>query len=818
MTRYLHKITRRRFLSQSALTAVLFKGRSVWASGAEGGEEASNSKDTVFFEQPAATWPDAIPVGNGRLGGMVFGNPWHERIQLNEETIWDGERRDRNNPLAGEAVPKIREMLFDGQVKQAQALALENVIARPPRLPVYQTLGDLWLDFPSAPETSDYRLQLDLDRAIVTTRFSSKGVRYRREVFCSAPDQLLIVRLTSDGRGKLNFGLRLDRPGNSETVALGQNRLAITGQALPVNDNPGSPYKESQAGIRFRGELLAHVEGGKCSAVRNQLQIEAATAATLFFAAATDFRVKDMAAACGAYLGAARTPFDELKRRHLRDYQSFYRRCDLRLLDTPDPLQDMPTDKRMQRIKNGEEDVHLLPIYFQFGRYLLISSSRPGTLPANLQGIWNESVTPPWGSKFTVNINTEMNYWLAEPTNLSDLHPQLFDLLESTCAAGSVTAQKYYKARGFVVHHNTDIWGDGVPIDGITSGIWAMGAHWLAMHLWQHYEYSGDLDFLRLRAYPTLRQLALFLLDYLVPSPSGYLMSGPSLSPENSYRLPDGSSASLCMSPTMDVEITRAIFKRVADASTLLGVDAELRAQVEAAAAKLPPFKIGKAGTLQEWFEDYAEVEPGHRHMSHLFALHPDDQITPQHTPELARAARAVLDRRLANGSGSTGWSRAWMVNLFARLGAGNECHKNLMLLLRLCTRPNLFDICGLKDTSPFQIDGNLGGPAGMAEMLLQSHSGIVRLLPALPSEWPSGSFRGLRARGGLEVDLMWRGERASSATLRCSLATRHTLAAPPGQKIANVSLNGRDLALTPIEGGVSFSAQSGETYEVHFS
>ena len=578
MTRYLRTLTRRRFLSQTALAAALLKSRSAWASATDSTEDGSNSGYTIFFEQPAATWPDALPVGNGRLGGMVFGNPWHERIQLNEETIWDGERRDRNNPQAGEAVPKIREMLFAGHVLEAQDLAAQDMIAQPPRLPCYQTLGDLWLDFPNVTETSDYRLQLDLDQAIVTTQFTSDGVRYKREVFSSAPDQMLIVRLTSDGKGKLSFRVRLDRPMSSQTVALGQNRLTITGQALPVNDNPKSPFKERQTGIHFRGELLAHTEGGRCRAEGMQLQIEAATSATLFFTAATEFRVADMAAACGTYLDAAHIPFDELRRRHIRDYQSYYRRCDLRLLDTPDPLRDMPTDRRMQRIKGGkeeggEEDVHLLPIYFQFGRYMLISSSRPGTLAANLQGIWNESVDPPWGSKFTVNINTEMNYWIAEPTNLGDLHSQVFALLESTRAAGSVTAQKYYKARGFVVHHNTDIWGDAVPIDGVPSGIWAMGANWLSLQLWQHYEYSGDLDFLRQRAYPTLREVALFLLDYLTPSTSGYLMSGPSLSPENRYRMPDGTKASLCMSPTMDVEITRAVFKRVVDASTLLGVD-----------------------------------------------------------------------------------------------------------------------------------------------------------------------------------------------------------------------------------------------------
>lgn len=818
MNRPRHAITRRRFLSQTALTGAALRAAHGWAESSSPEDSEPESSCTMFFAQPAATWPDALPVGNGRLGGMVFGDPQHDRIQLNEDTIWDGERRDRNNPNASAAVPKIRELLFDGNVHEAEQLALADMIAHPPRLPCYQTLGDLWLDFPDVTTAQDYRLALDLDKAIVTTQFTFNGVHTTREVFSSAPDQILVVRVAVSHKGSLNVNLRLDRPGSFETVASGPNRLVITGQALPVNDNPGSPYKERQTGVRFRGELLVRTEDGTCSAEGNQLHITDATAATLFFVAATECRVRDMAAACSAYLESSRIPYAELRRRHIRDYRSYFRRCDLQLMGTPDPLRDMPTDQRMQRIKDGADDVQLLPIYFQFGRYMLISSSRPNTMAANLQGIWNESVDPPWGSKYTVNINAEMNYWIAERTNLGDLHPPLFDLLDSTRSAGALTAQKYYKARGFVVHHNTDIWGDAVPIDGIQSGIWAMGANWLALHLWEHYEYSGDLNFLRTRAYPVLRETALFLLDYLVLSPSGYLMSGPSLSPENSYRLPDGSKASLCMSPTMDVEITRAVFARVMDSSKLLGVDADLRNQIHAALAKLPPYKIGKAGNLQEWFEDYAEVEPGHRHISHLFALYPDSQITPQGTPELARAARVVLDTRLANGSGSTGWSRAWIINCFARLGDGDQCHHNLMQLLRLCTRHNLFDVCGLKANAPFQIDGNLGAPAGIAEMLLQSYGGIIRLLPALPSAWSTGNVRGLRASGGLEVDVIWNNGRASHANLRSSLTKHHALAVPAGQQVVAITSRGAAVHLTRDKEIVRFSSTPGETYHVQIA
>src|SRR6185312_57308 len=398
-----------------------------------------------------------------------------------------------------------------------------------------------------------------------------------------------------------------------------------------------------------------------------------------------------------------------------------------------------PTDVRLEHLKSGGNDPGLFPLHFQFGRYLLISSSRPGTLAANLQGIWNESVDPPWGSKYTVNINAQMNYWLADRANLADLHTPLFDLVDSTRAAGTRIAKTYYNARGLVAHHNTDIWGDAGPIDTLGGGIWAMGDAWLVTHFWDHYLYTGDTTFLRNRAYPRLKEVATFLLDYLVESPqgtadAGHLTTGPSCSPENAYRLPDGKSAHLCMGPTMDIAITRAIFAQTTEAAKLLHLDEPLRAQIAAAASRLPAYKIGHNGGLQEWPEDYPETEPGHRHISHLWGLYPNDQITLRGTPALAEAARKTLDLRLAAGGGSTGWSRAWIVNCYARLEDGDRCHQQLLELLKLSTRDNLFDVCGIKANSVYQIDGNLGGPAGMAEMLLQSHGGIVRLLPALPS------------------------------------------------------------------------------------
>jgi alpha-L-fucosidase 2 len=593
----------------------------------------------------------------------------------------------------------------------------------------------------------------------------------------------------------------------------------MTGEAVPVKPTLDPTTQEHHVGVKFRAELLATADDGRIAAERKALRIQNASSVTLFVAAATSFRTDDMTSACAKYLAAASKPYDVLLTRHVEDYRSYFDRAEIQLLDSSDALANVATDKRIQKIKAGGEDVHFLPTYFQYGRYMLISSSRPGTLAANLQGIWNESLDPPWGSKYTVNINAEMNYWIAERTNLSDLHTPLFDLIDSTRAAGAVTAKKYYNARGFVVHHNTDIWGDSVPVDHVQAGIWPMGAAWLVLHLWDHFEYSGDMTFLKQRAYPRLREISEFLLDYLVKAPDDTLVTGPSQSPENQYRLPDGSKASLCMAPAMDIQITRAVFDRVARSSKLLGVDAELREQVTAATKRLPPFKISKTGMLQEWNEDYAETEPGHRHISHLFALYPDDQITPRTTPELANAARASLKGRLDHGGGSTGWSRSWIINCYARLEDGDAAYDSILQLIRQSTRHNLFDVCGLKENSPFQIDGNLGGPAGFAEMLLQSHGGVVRLLPALPSAWPAGSFRGLRARGGLEVDCRWRDKKVIEATLRATLGGDVRLAAPAGQHLTRVTQDGKTLKLTPEANGLtSFAARSGQTYVCTFA
>jgi alpha-L-fucosidase 2 len=594
------KWSRRRFLHNAAVSSAAFAGRAPLRALA--GEAGEPSGPVIFFEQPAATWPDALPVGNGRLGAMVIGNPAKERLQLNEETVWDGERRDRNNPQAARSV-EVRNLLIAGKVHEAEALAAEVMMGVPDRLPVYQTLGDLWLDFDDvSANVTAYRLELDLDRAIVTTRFTAGDAQWTREVFSSAPRNVIVARI--ECTRPIALTLRLDRPAHSETRSAGRDGLVMTGAARPVKPTADSATQERQAGVAFRAEIRAIAEGGAIHALDDALRIENARAVTLVLTAATDFRERDasaMAATCARNLRAALgLSYERLRAEHIADYRGYARRADLQLLDGPDPFRSLATDKRIMRVKDGAEDPGLIATYFRFGRYMLISSSRPGTLPANLQGIWNESLDPPWGSKFTININTEMNYWMAEGANLADLHPQLFDLLDSTRACGAETAKKYFNARGFLVNHNTDLWGDSVPVDHVQAGIWPMGAAWISLHLFSHYAYSLDKTFLRERAYPRIKEISEFFLDYLVDAPDGTLQSGPSQSPENKYRLPDGSSASLCMSPAMDTEIIRAIFDRVERMSRILGIDEDLRAQVTAASKRLPPFKVGKTGALQE--------------------------------------------------------------------------------------------------------------------------------------------------------------------------------------------------------------------------
>jgi alpha-L-fucosidase 2 len=747
-------LTRRQAMKLGAAGAVL--AQAGWTATARAdstapGEVRAAGDLALWYDEPAgADWLRALPIGNGRLAAMVFGNTDTERLQLNEDTVWAGGPHDYSNPRGAGALAQIRQQVFANQWTQAQDLINQTMLGLPAAQLAYQPVGDLRLTLPAPGAVSGYERWLDLTTATTVVTFVANGVRYRREVFASAPDQVIAVRLTAETAGAVSFTAAFGTPQRATAASPDGTTIALDGVSGDMRGIAGS--------VRFLALARAVAQGGSVTSSGGTLRVSGATSVTLLVSVGTSY--VDYRTVNGDYQGIARTrlnaaqgvAYDTLRGRHVADYQALFGRVTLDLGRTA--AADQPTDVRISR-HNSVSDPQFSALLFQYGRYLLISSSRPGTQPANLQGVWNEQMAPSWDSKYTINANLPMNYWPADTTNLAECFEPVFRMIGDLTVTGARTASVQYGARGWVTHHNTDAWRGSSVVDGAVWGMWQTGGAWLATTIWDHYRFTGDLEFLR-RNYAAMKGAAQFFLDTLVPEPSlGYLVTNPSNSPE----LPHHPNASVCAGPTMDMQILRDLFDGCAGAADALGVDAGFRDQVRAARQRLAPMKVGSRGNIQEWLHDWVETEPNHRHISHLYGLHPSNQITRRGTPQLYTAARRTLELR---GDAGTGWSLAWKINYWARMEEGSRAHDLIRFLVtpdRLA--PNMFDL-----HPPFQIDGNFGATSGMAEMLLHSHNGELHVLPALPSAWQAGSVTGLRGRGGYTVGATWSGGRIAGLSV----------------------------------------------------